>query len=302
MLSDFRNLICMDFKATLNSYQSLIEDGIRQWVPSSDTAPLHLHQAMLYSIEAGGKRLRPVLVVAVSKLFESDIDPLPAAIAIECIHTYSLIHDDLPSIDNSELRRGKPTCHVQFDEPTALLAGDALLTLAFEILAAAYQDQPALANQLVLALSTASGSRKLIGGQMEDILGENSDYTKEQLDFIHLNKTAALITAAMTMGAQIGQASNTECEQIHAIGEKVGLAFQITDDILDATSDEATMGKPTGSDAQHEKTTYIKLFGLEGARAEARKHTKSATEICLSLDRDTSFLEALIDYLEHRIN
>ena len=292
----------MDFKATLNSYQSLIEDGIKQWVPAPDTAPSHLHEAMLYSLEAGGKRLRPVLVVAVSELFDATVDPLPAAIAIECIHTYSLIHDDLPSIDNSELRRGKPTCHVQFDEPTALLAGDALLTIAFEILSGAYQDQPTLANRLVLDLSTAAGSQKLIGGQMEDILGENSDYTQEQLDFIHLNKTAALITVAMTMGAQLGQATEEECEKIGAIGEKVGLAFQITDDILDATSDAATMGKPTGADAEHEKTTYIKLFGLDGARAEAKKHTVRASEICRSLDRDTSFLEALIDYLEHRIN
>ena len=292
----------MDFKATLNSYQSRIEDGIKQWVPSEDTAPSHLHRAMLYSLEAGGKRLRPVLIVAVAELFDADFDPLPAAVAIECIHTYSLIHDDLPTIDNSELRRGKPTCHVQFDEPTALLAGDALLTIAFEILSKAYQHNPALANQLVLDLSTAAGSQKLIGGQMEDILGESSDYTKEQLDFIHLNKTAALITVAMTMGARLGEATEEELTKVHTIGTKVGLAFQITDDILDATSDADTMGKPTGADAENEKTTYIKLFGLEGARKEARKQTSYASDICQSLDQDTGFLEALIDYLEHRIN
>ena len=257
---------------------------------------------MLYSLEAGGKRLRPVLIVAVAELFDADFDPLPAAVAIECIHTYSLIHDDLPTIDNSELRRGKPTCHVQFDEPTALLAGDALLTIAFEILSKAYQHNPALANQLVLDLSTAAGSQKLIGGQMEDILGESSDYTKEQLDFIHLNKTAALITVAMTMGARLGEATEEELTKVHTIGTKVGLAFQITDDILDATSDADTMGKPTGADAENEKTTYIKLFGLEGARKEARKQTSYASDICQSLDQDTGFLEALIDYLEHRIN
>ncbi|QXD22951.1 polyprenyl synthetase family protein [Opitutia bacterium ISCC 51] len=292
----------MDFKATLKSYQGRIEDGIKQWVPSSETAPPHLHEAMLYSLEAGGKRLRPVLILAVAELFEVELDPLPAAIAIECIHTYSLIHDDLPSIDNSDLRRGKPTCHKQFDEPTALLAGDALLTIAFEILSRAYQKHPVLANQLVLELSTASGSQKLIGGQMEDILGENSDYSKEQLDYIHLNKTAALIAVAMTMGAHLGQASEEELKNIRTIGTEVGLAFQITDDILDATSDSDTMGKPTGADAENEKTTYIKLFGLEGARQEARKHTALASEICASLNQDTAFLEALIEYLEHRIN
>ena len=292
----------MDFKATLNYYQSRVEDGFKHWVPSAETTPPHLHQAMLYSLEAGGKRLRPVLILAVAELFKAKIDALPAAIAIECIHTYSLIHDDLPSIDDSDLRRGKATCHKQFDEPTALLAGDALLTLAFEILSRAYQENPALANQLVLELSTASGSQKLIGGQMEDILGEDSDYTKEQLDFIHLNKTAALIAVAMTMGALLGEAKDTELKKIQEIGTKVGLAFQITDDILDATSDAETMGKPTGADAENEKTTYIKLFGLEGARIEARKHTASASEICQSLDQNTAFLEALIEYLEHRIN
>ena len=292
----------MDFKATLNTYQDRVEEGIKQWVPSAYTKPSHLHQAMVYSLEAGGKRLRPVLILAVAELFECEVDPMPAAIAIECIHTYSLIHDDLPSIDNSELRRGKPTCHIQFDEPTALLAGDALLTLAFQILSHAYHDQPKVANQLVMDLSEAAGSQKLIGGQMEDILGESSDYTKEQLDFIHLNKTAALITVAMSMGAQLGKASSEELEKIRTIGKEVGLAFQITDDILDATSDAATMGKPTGADAENEKTTYIKLFGLDGAREEARKHTAHASKICQSLEQDTTFLEALIDYLEHRMN
>lgn len=292
----------MDFKATLNSYQSRIENGFTYWVPSITTAPPQLHQAMRYSLEAGGKRLRPVLILAVAELFETRLDPLPAAIAIECIHTYSLIHDDLPSIDNSNLRRGKPTCHRQFDEPTALLAGDALLTIAFEILSRAYQNHPVLANQLVIELSTAAGSQKLIGGQMEDILGEDSDYTREQLDFIHLNKTAALIAVAMTMGAHLGHANEEELKNIRTIGTEVGLAFQITDDILDATSDADTMGKPTGADAENDKTTYIKLFGLDGAREEARKHTASASKTCQNLDQDTAFLEALIYYLEHRIN
>jgi geranylgeranyl pyrophosphate synthase len=191
---------------------------------------------------------------------------------------------------------------VQFDEPTALLAGDALLTLAFEIISKAYQDEPILANNLVLDLSSAAGSQHLIGGQMEDILGENSDYTKAQLDFIHLNKTAALITVAMTMGAHLGNASDEELESIRQIGRHVGLAFQITDDILDNTSDDITMGKPTGSDFEREKTTYIKLFGLEGARTEARKHTEAAAGICHNLGRKTDFLQALIDYLEHRIH
>lgn len=291
----------MDFKATLNSYQKQVESGIDQWVPSKDTQPARLHQAMRYSMEAGGKRLRPLLVLAVADLFSAQNDAMPAAIALECIHTYSLIHDDLPSIDNSDLRRGKPTCHKQFDETTALLAGDALLTLAFDILSRAYREDPGLAVDLVRDLSTAAGSQHLIGGQMEDILGEDSDYSEEQLDYIHRNKTAALIAVAMTMGARLGNAAEKELEWMRSIGQQVGLAFQITDDILDATSDDNTLGKPTGSDLENDKTTYLKLFGLEGARARVKAHTQSAAEACKQVTGNTGFIEALIGYLEHRI-
>ena len=290
-----------DFKATLNSYQKQVENGIDLWVPSKQTQPSRLHAAMRYSLEAGGKRLRPVLVLAVADIFESKVDAMPAAIALECIHTYSLIHDDLPGIDNSDLRRGKLTCHKEFDEPTALLAGDALLTLAFEILASAYGDDALLTKDLVLDLSKAAGSQRLIGGQMEDILGENSDYTKEQLDYIHLNKTAALFTVAMTLGARLGNAYKEETDIIRSIGQKGGLAFQITDDILDATSEDEIIGKPTGSDEEHEKTTYIKLFGLEGARSRAKELTSDAAALCNQLNRKSDFLEALINYLEYRL-
>ncbi|MCZ6674861.1 MAG: polyprenyl synthetase family protein [Verrucomicrobia bacterium] len=291
----------MDFKATLNTFQKRVESGIGQWVPSKDTAPSHLHAAMRYSLEAGGKRLRPIIVLAVAELFQTIEDPLPAAVALECIHTYSLIHDDLPTIDNSDLRRGKPTCHKQFDEPTALLAGDALLTLAFEILAKAYQKDSALAKDLILDLSSAAGSQRLIGGQMEDILGEHSDYTKEQLGYIHLNKTAALITSAMTMGARIGKAAEQEIAMLSEIGKCVGLSFQILDDILDATSDNQILGKPTGSDQENEKTTYIKLYGIEGAREQAKSLTGKARNLCMEIQGNNHFLMELIASLEHRI-
>lgn len=292
----------MNFKATLNTYQKRVESGIDQWVPSGDTKPSQLHEAMRYSIEAGGKRLRPVLVIATAELFEAEEDPIPAAVALECIHTYSLIHDDLPSLDNSDLRRRKPTCHKQFDEATALLAGDALLTLSFEILSKAYDQKPGLANNLVAELSKAAGSQRLIGGQMEDILGENSDYNENQLNYIHLNKTAALLTVAMTMGAKIAEASEEDLQKVTLLGRNLGLAFQITDDILDATSDKETLGKPTGADQEHEKTTFIKLFGLDGARAQVEKNTESANALCKQVSGDSSFLEALVGYLEHRLN
>lgn len=292
----------MDFKSTFNTYQNRVEQGIDKWVPSADTKPGNLHRAMRYSIEAGGKRIRPMLTLAVADLFQAETDALPAAVALECIHTYSLIHDDLPSIDDSDLRRGKPTCHQAFDEPTALLAGDALLTYAFELLATAYQDQPKLATALVRELSQAAGSQRLIGGQMEDILGEHSDYTREQLEYIHLNKTAALITLAMTQGARIGNARKEELEKIGKIGRSVGLTFQILDDILDATSDDSTMGKPTGADSENKKTTYITHYGLDEARSRATSLTTEAQQLLRQLTGDTSFLKALIGSMEHRIN
>ena len=204
-------------------------------------------------------------------------------------------------MDDSDLRRGKPTCHKKFDEATAILAGDALLTNSFELLGMHYRQIPALGNALIQDLSSAAGSQRLIGGQMEDLLGERADYTLEQLEYIHLNKTAALITAAMTMGARIGNASDQEIRSLGLIGKWVGLAFQIIDDILDATSDHQTLGKPAGSDRENQKATYIKLFGLKGARSQARAHTENAKRLCRDLHQDTAFLLQLISSLEHRI-
>ena len=256
---------------------------------------------MRYSLGAGGKRFRPVIVLATADLFDPVEDPVPAAVAIECVHTYSLVHDDLPGMDDSSLRRGKPTCHIQFDEATAILAGDGLLTYAFELLGTRYQQNPALANALIRDLSIASGSQRLIGGQMDDLLGERTAYTSEQLKNIHLNKTAALFTAALTMGARIGQASERDIQSLVLIGKCVGLTFQIIDDILDVTSDDKTLGKPTGADRENEKATYIDFFGLEGARAQARGHTKKAKRLCRELPGDTAFLLEMIALLEHRI-
>ena len=289
------------FKSTLNLYRKRVEKGIEQFVPPAATPPSRLHRAMRYSLGAGGKRFRPVLLLATADLFDPVEDPVPAAVAMECVHTYSLVHDDLPGMDNSNLRRGKPTCHTQFDEATAILAGDGLLTYAFELLAKHYQDNPVLGNALIRDLSIASGSRRLIGGQMDDLLGERTDYTSEQLENIHLNKTAALITAAMTMGSRIGHAREREIQSLVLIGKCVGLTFQIIDDILDVTSDDKTLGKPTGADRENEKATYIDFFGLEGARSQARGHTEKAKRLCLDLPGDTAFLLELIAFLEHRI-
>lgn len=193
-----------EFKTEFEARRLKVEAAIDKYLPSADTRPSIVHQAMRYSMEAGGKRIRPMLLLAAHDMFPSEIDPMAACVAIECLHTYSLIHDDLPCMDNSDLRRGKPTCHKQFDEAMALLAGDALLTYSSWLLADAYKDYPKVAAGLVLDLADAGGSQKMIGGQVEDVLGErDGKMTPEKLNYIHHNKTAALITAAVTMGVRL---------------------------------------------------------------------------------------------------
>ncbi|MBK1875423.1 polyprenyl synthetase family protein [Pelagicoccus mobilis] len=292
----------IEFKEKLRTYQSEIESAVDQYLPAEGTRPSRIHDAMLYSMRAGGKRLRPVLVLAASELFENTSDAMPAAIAVESLHTYSLIHDDLPSIDNADLRRGSPTSHKQFDEATAVLAGDALLTYAFQLLARHYSDQPEVCAKLVGELGETAGSEKLIGGQMEDILGEGAPLSEDTLNFIHLNKTSALIECSLVMGGVIGGANQEQIDALRAYGREIGIAFQIIDDILDATSDEATMGKSIGSDAELDKTTYVKLHGLEKSREFAASRTQKAIEICSTLPGETDFLVGLASYLENRLN
>ena len=291
----------MNFDAILSSYKQRVEAALEQWLPAADARPARIHEAMRYCLEAGGKRLRPVLLLAAHKLFPSRADPEPAAAAIECLHTYTLIHDDLPGLDNSGLRRGRPACHVKFDEPTAILAGDALLTHAFYILGKAYGSQPSVAVALVRDLSEAAGSRNLIGGQMEDILAERTTISEEQLDYIHCHKTAALITAAITMGLSLTEAAPHVLDLARAVGRNFGLAYQIIDDILDATADSASLGKTAGLDADSEKNTYVRIHGLEKARGKARELTIAAVEECEQMGDDTQFLTALIQVQERRL-
>lgn len=285
----------MDFNAQFQAYVERAERGIDQLVPPADTRPARLHEAMRYSLQAGGKRLRPVLLLATTDLFGRRHNPLAAAVALECIHTYSLVHDDLPCMDNDDLRRGRPTAHKQFDEATALLAGDALLTLAFQLLARHYADTPALCAALLRELADAAGSEKLIGGQMEDLLAEKkANATAAELDFIHLNKTAAMITAALTAGGLCGGANENDLAALRDAGRSLGLAFQIIDDVLDATADTATLGKTAGKDAKADKTTYVKLHGLDAARRHAAAQTEAALAALARLPGDTAFLSALV--------
>ncbi len=285
----------MNFTAQLQAYRERVEKALDAFVPRASTPPARLHEAMRYSLEAGGKRLRPVLVLAAADLFGAKLGAADAAaVAVECIHTYSLIHDDLPCMDNDDLRRGRPTAHKQFDEATALLAGDALLTHAFHQLAISYGDRPSVCAKLVFNLGYAAGSQQLIGGQMEDLLAEKkADATADELRSIHLKKTAAMIGASLAMGAIVAEAPQDQVDLILAAGERLGLAFQIIDDILDATADSATLGKTAGKDAKADKTTYVKLFGLEKSREYARQYTDQVLAKLAKLPGGAPFLTAL---------
>lgn len=288
-------------KEKLQQVRERVETGIDALLPSATTRPTRLHQSMRYSMEAGGKRIRPALLILASEIFPAKHDPLAAAVAVECLHTYTLIHDDLPAVDNSDIRRGRPACHKQFDEPTALLAGDSLLTFAFQLLSHRYDD-PTLATALIRDLSLASGSQHLIGGQMEDIENEGKAVEADTLQYIHENKTAALLSAALTMGLRFGNASAEQIDIMRRTGHHLGLAFQIIDDILDATSSPEAMGKPVGNDAAADKSTYVALHGIAGARKEANRHTSAAIEASQSIGGESALLIALIEDLGQRIS
>lgn len=288
-------------KEKLVSYQERAEAGITRFLPPAMTRPQRLHAAMRYSLEVGGKRIRPVLVLAASEIFPSNLDPLAAAVAVECLHTYTLIHDDLPSIDNSDLRRGQPACHKQFDEPTAVLAGDALLTYAFQLLSKHYRAEPDLAVALISDLAEASGSEQLIGGQMEDVANEGKKVDADTLKFIHENKTGALLTAALTMGLRFSSPDPKQLQLIKEVGYHLGMTFQIVDDILDVTSTQEVMGKPVGNDSALEKSTYVALHGIEGAQKEAQRHMRQATGAAETLGGESLFLISLIKDLANRV-
>ena len=288
----------MDFTALLESYRQRVERGIEELTPPADTRPARLHEAMRYSLLAGGKRLRPVLLLATADTFGARVNPLPAAVALECLHTYSLVHDDLPCMDNDDLRRGRPTAHKQFDEATALLAGDALLTLSFQLLARHYAHAPGIAAALLREIADAAGSERLIGGQMEDLLAEKkSGTTADELVFIHHNKTAAMISAALSAGAICGGVDECNLAALRDAGRHLGLAFQIVDDILDATADTATLGKTAGKDARAGKATYVSVHGLDAARAAAAEQTTTALAALHGMPGGAPFLVWLAEQM-----
>ena len=260
-----------------------VDEALDRFLPPETAFPEEIHRAVRYSVFAGGKRLRPLLTVAAAQVFAAPLEHvLPAACAIEMIHTYSLIHDDLPALDDDDYRRGRLSNHKVFGEAMAILAGDALLTCAFETLAGEAPKYLPLATVVALQqeISRAAGTAGMIGGQVVDILSEGKPVEAKTLEYIHRHKTGALITCCIRCGAKIGQASAKELELLSTYGEKIGLAFQIIDDILDLTGDEAALGKKTGSDVQKQKATYPALYGLEAARKQAEKLLAEA-DACL---------------------
>lgn len=290
----------MNFKSILNTYQNKVNLAIPQFLPNVNEKPHRIHEAMLYSLQAGGKRLRPVLLLAAHDLFPSNINALGAAIAIECIHTYSLIHDDLPCMDNSPLRRGIPTSHIKFNEATALLAGDALLTYSFYLISKHYEQFPQIACAMIRDLSEAAGSRKLIGGQIEDFHHENNTNIHEKLDFIHANKTSALFSAAITLGLRLSNVSDQKLDIGKRLGYHLGMAFQIVDDILDVTSSTSSLGKTPGLDEQNNTLTYPKVYGIEESTKKANEHTQLALSLSKELGGNNEFLLDFIVSLQNR--
>jgi len=288
------------FQSRHEAFIQQAESALRSLTPVATARPARLHEAMRYSLEAGGKRLRPVLCLASAAAFAPQADASHAATALECIHTYSLIHDDLPCMDDSDLRRGRPSCHKSFDEATALLAGDALQPLAFELLATGYASNPSLAAALVRELAITAGSTLLVGGQTEDMGGLAAGGTDDRLEFILLGKTAAMLSASFAMGAMIGGASAADVEHFRRAGRTSGIAFQLVDDLLDLTADAAQLGKPVGADAQNGKFTFAGLHGVEATKQRIEALTIETVGHLRATKGDTAFLVELVRRMSAR--
>ena len=286
----------MNFEEQLSAKVEQVNRSLLEALPNREVKPARLHEAIRHSSEAGGKRLRPVLLLAAHDLFPGMGDPMAAALAIECIHTYSLIHDDLPAMDDSDTRRGQPSCHKAFDEATAILAGDALQPMAFELLAKGYHNSPEVAVDLVRMLAETAGSEQLVGGQMQDLLSEGAEPDAETLGYIHQNKTAAMIRASLQMGFRLGEKGGDLALMglMAEAGLSLGLAFQAVDDLLDVTRTSEELGKDAAHDAESGKVTWVGLLGERKARELATKHTEDALGKLEEVGGDNAFLLELV--------
>lgn len=285
---------------TLQSWKHEVERSLDVF-NERESMPDRLHDAMMYSLEAGGKRIRPALVYAVLETYDRPLSlGAEVAAALEMVHTYSLIHDDLPAMDDDDVRRGRPTNHRQFDEATAILAGDALLTDSFRILAETKLEAHKVV-ELIGLFSQAAGSRGMVGGQLDDMLAEKrADVSLETLQSIHERKTGALLVYALEAGAVLADVLPSDRAALKAFGRHLGIAFQIQDDILDVEGDEALIGKRVGSDEQNDKTTYPKLLGLDGAKLALAREVELAEAELTSLSVKAPLLQAMLDFIVKR--
>ncbi len=291
----------MKLDSYLRSRQKEVDRALDGYLPKATVKPATIHRAMRYSLFAGGKRLRPILCLAAAEACGGKIDAaMPLACALECIHTYSLVHDDLPSMDNDDLRRGRPTCHKVFGDGIAVLAGDALLTIAFEITADTQRSRRYDLREILREISAAASSQKLIAGQVADLEAEGKQINRAQLRFIHENKTAALITTSVRLGAMSANATEQQLNAITEFGRALGLAFQVIDDILDVTQTSEKLGKSAGKDIAAHKATYPSVIGLDKSRAEAQRLTRKAHQSLSSFGTKADRLHALANYLLQR--
>jgi geranylgeranyl diphosphate synthase type II len=288
----------------LEERRLVVDEALERYLPAADAHPKAIHEAIRYSVFAGGKRLRPILILAATETADGRADlALPAAAAVELIHTYSLIHDDLPAMDDDEFRRGRPTSHKVYGEAMAILAGDALLTQAFILLSA----EPAMEQvgagarlRVIREIAQAAGSTGMVGGQVVDILQEDRLVDLATLEYLHTHKTGALIRACLRVGGLIASAGPDQMEALTCYGERIGLAFQIVDDILDLEGDLAALGKQAGSDVRKKKATFPALLGLEESRRLAHRLAEEAKQALSLFGERGEVLQALADFVVTR--
>jgi len=296
----------MEFTEMLKTYQKRVEVALQSWLPDENQIPTSLHQAMRYATLDGGKRVRPILVYTTGQALGVTLGQLDGpACAVELIHASSLVHDDLPGMDNDMLRRGKPTCHIAFGEPTALLTGDALPSLAFEVLAndKMMKTDPIIRLKMITELARANGSPGIAGGQVLDMEAEGKQITLEQLQTLHSKKTGALILASVRLGAlSCTTISDSQKQALDNYAKAIGLAFQVRDDILNVETNSKILGKPNGSDQARGKSTYVSLFGLEESKNKAQELYKKALEELSGLGMEFDPLRQLSAFIVERNN
>lgn len=292
-----------DFQQWAREHQARIEAALKSLLPAPEVAPKRLHQAMRYAVLGSGKRVRPLLAFAAGEITDAGLERLTiVAASVELIHAYSLVHDDLPCMDDDVLRRGRPTCHVEYGEPTALLAGDALQSLAFQLLAEyRLADEPQVQMEMIKLLAAASGSRGMAGGQAIDLESVGKNLTLPELELMHIHKTGALIRAAILLGAHCGRGLDPETlARLDHFAKCIGLTFQVVDDVLDAESSTATLGKTAGKDARQNKPTYVSLLGVQGARAMAEELKTEALGSIAALGAQGRRLAELAEFIVAR--